>query len=185
MTWSKNPHSQHINCLVKGPNSLFISCSEDTKIGISNGQLIDYHNTSLRALFYDEFNQILVSGGGKESLSFHKYCSKSDAFHLISDQRKGFDRSKVIHVSKRYTIPEFAYSFNPQDILFDHGSHPGLVNTNQQLYNIIYISFWGEVDFITIWLQNNYSHPILKPIKEKKLIARGKKDHFSFKRIVE
>ena len=52
MTWSKNPHSQHINCLVKGPNSLFISCSEDTKIGISNGQLIDYHNTSLRALHY-------------------------------------------------------------------------------------------------------------------------------------
>ena len=90
LSWSKNPHSQHINCLVKGPNSLFISCSEDTKIGISNGQLIDYHSTSLRALFYDEFSNILVSGGGKESLSFHKYCTQSDVFHLISDQREGF-----------------------------------------------------------------------------------------------
>ena len=106
MTWSKNPHSQHINCLVNGPNSLFISCSEDTKIGISNGQLIDYHNTSLRALFYDEFNQILVSGGGKESLSFHKYCSKSDTFHLMPDNRNGLDysRSKVERVSKRYKL---------------------------------------------------------------------------------
>lgn len=87
--------------MVKGPNSLFISCSEDTKIGISNGQLIDYHNTSLRALFYDEFNQILVSGGGKESLSFHQYCSESDAFHVIADKRNGFDNSRGIVIRLR------------------------------------------------------------------------------------
>ena len=159
--------------MVKGPNSLFISCSEDTKIGISNGQLIDYHNTSLRALFYDEFNQILVSGGGKESLSFHKYCSKSDAFHLISDKRNGFDRSKVIHVSKRYTIPEFAYSFNPQDILFDHGSHPGLVNTNQQLY-----FYLRRVRLYNHLIAKQLQSSNIETDKRKKTHSKGKKRPF-------